>query len=83
MSPLRRSEEIDGVRLYRTLEPAAPRHSRILAGIPAWMAVRQLGLGCVYEMRIEGVVDLVEALARLIKQGRNDLAGLIVGTGTT
>ncbi|HYS56898.1 MAG TPA: glycosyltransferase family 4 protein, partial [Burkholderiales bacterium] len=31
----------------------------------------------------EGVVDLVEALARLIKQGRNDLAGLIVGTGAT
>jgi PEP-CTERM/exosortase A-associated glycosyltransferase len=31
----------------------------------------------------EGVADLVEALARLIKQGRNDLAGLIVGTGPT
>jgi hypothetical protein len=29
----------------------------------------------------EGVVDLVEALARLIRQGRDDLAGLIVGTG--
>jgi PEP-CTERM/exosortase A-associated glycosyltransferase len=157
-------------------------HSPILTGIPAWMAARQLGLGCVYEIRslwedaavekgamserslryrlsrgaetfltrrvdavvciceglrrdvgarglpaerlrvvpngvdvarftprppddatrarlglqgrtvvgyigtffgFEGVVDLVEALARLIKQGRNDLAGLIVGTGTT
>src|SRR6266480_2659777 len=31
----------------------------------------------------EGVVDLVEALARLIKRGRSDLAGLIVGTGAT
>jgi len=31
----------------------------------------------------EGVVDLVEALAQLIKRGRNDLAGLIVGTGAT
>jgi PEP-CTERM/exosortase A-associated glycosyltransferase len=157
-------------------------HSPILAGLPAWMAARQLGLGCVYEMRSlwedgavekgdiherslryrltrgaetfltrrvdavvciceglrrdlsarglpaerlhvvpngvdvarfvprpadvatrarlglqgrtvvgyigtffgwEGVVDLVEALARLIGQGRNDLAGLIVGAGTT
>jgi len=157
-------------------------HSPILTGLPAWIAARQLGLGCVYEMRslwedaavergdiseqslryrltrgaetfltrrvdavvciceglrrdlgerglpagrlyvvpngvdaarfvprpsddatrarlglqgrtvvgyigtffgFEGVVDLVEALARLIKQGRNDLAGLIVGTGTT
>ena len=203
-------EEIDGIRHYRTLRPAAPQrfpltemnylrqrvlevarmegaelihaHSPILAGIPGWMAARQLGLGCVYEMRslwedaavekgdiseqslryrltrgaetflarrvdavvciceslrrdvgerglpaehlhvvpngvdvarflprpsddttrarlglqgrtvvgyigtffgFEGVVDLVEALARLIKQGRNDLAGLIVGTGAT
>jgi PEP-CTERM/exosortase A-associated glycosyltransferase len=157
-------------------------HSPILTGIPAWMAARQLGLGCVYEMRslwedaavekgdiseqslryrltrgaetfltrrvdavvciceglrrevsarglpaerlhivpngvdvarfvprqpddttrarlglqgrtvvgyigtffgFEGVEELVEALARLIKQGRNDLAGLIVGAGTT
>lgn len=157
-------------------------HSPILTGLPAWMATRQLGLRCVYEMRslwedaavergdiserspryrltrgaetfltrrvdavvciceglqrdvrerglpaerlhvvpngvdvarfvprlpddatrarlglqgrtvvgyigtffgFEGVVDLVEALARLIKQGRNDLAGLIVGTGAT
>jgi hypothetical protein len=157
-------------------------HSPILVGIPAWMAARQLGLACVYEMRslwedaavekgdigersaryrltrgaetflarrvdavvgiceglrrdvaarglaaerlhvvpngvdvarfvprradeatrarlglqgrtvvgyigtffgFEGVVDLVEALARLMKQGRDDLAGLIVGTGTT
>jgi PEP-CTERM/exosortase A-associated glycosyltransferase len=157
-------------------------HSPILVGIPAWMASRQLGLGCIYEMRslwedgavergsinarslryrlsrggetflarrvdavvciceglrrdmherglpterlhivtngvdaarfvprppddsiraklglqgrtvvgyvgtffgFEGVIDLVEALARLIKQGRNDLAGLIVGTGAT
>ena len=157
-------------------------HSPILAGLPAWVAARQLGLGCVYEMRslwedaavekgditeqslryrltrgaetfltrrvdgvvciceglrrdvaerglspeklhvvpngvdvarfipkapdeptrarlglqgrtvvgyigtffgFEGVVDLVEALARLIKGGRNDLAGLIVGAGTT
>jgi glycogen synthase len=157
-------------------------HSPILTGIPAWMAARQLGLGCVYELRslwedaavergvisegspryrvtraaetflarrvdavvcicdglrgdlrarglpaerlyvvpngvdvarfiprpgddatraelglrgrtvigyigtffgFEGVVDLVEALVRLIKQGRSDLAGLIVGTGTT
>ena len=157
-------------------------HSPILTGLPAWMAARQLGLGCVYEIRalwedaavergdigeqslryrltrgaetfltrrvdsvvciceglrrdlsqrglpaerlhvvpngvdvarfisrpsdgatrarlglqgrtvvgyigtffgFEGVVDLVEALARLIKQGRNDLAGLIVGTGAT
>jgi PEP-CTERM/exosortase A-associated glycosyltransferase len=31
----------------------------------------------------EGVADLVEALARLMKQGRDDLAGLIVGTGPT
>jgi PEP-CTERM/exosortase A-associated glycosyltransferase len=31
----------------------------------------------------EGIEDLVEALARLIKQGRNDLAGLIVGAGTS
>ena len=31
----------------------------------------------------EGVPDLVHALARLIKSGRDDLAGLIVGTGTT
>ena len=31
----------------------------------------------------EGVEDLVEALARLIKRGRNDLVGLIVGMGTT
>ena len=203
-------EEIDGIRHYRTLKPAAPRrqplmemywlrqrilevarieraelihaHSPILTGLPAWMAARQLGLGCVYEMRslwedaavekgdiseqslryrltrgaetfltrrvdavvciceglrrdvaerglpakrlhvvpngvdvarfvprpaddatrarlglqgrtvvgyigtffgFEGVVDLVEALVRLIKGGRNDLAGLIVGTGTT
>ena len=157
-------------------------HSPILTGLPAWMAARQLGLGCVYEIRalwedaavekgdiseqslryrltrgaetfltrrvdsvvciceglrrdfsergvpaerlhvvpngvdvarfvprpsddatrarlglqgrtvvgyigtffgFEGVVDLVEALARLIKQGRNDLAGLIVGAGKT
>jgi glycogen(starch) synthase len=29
----------------------------------------------------EGVVDLVEALAQLIKQGRKDLVGLIVGSG--
>jgi hypothetical protein len=29
------------------------------------------------------VVDLVEALARLIKQGRSDLAGLMVGHGKT
>jgi glycosyltransferase involved in cell wall biosynthesis len=29
----------------------------------------------------EGVEDLVEALARLIKGGRDDLAGLIVGAG--
>lgn len=157
-------------------------HSPILTGLPAWMAARQLGLGCIYEIRslwedaavergdiserslryrvtraaetflahrvdavvpiceglqrdmsdrglsgdrlhvvpngvdiarfvaqppdeatrtklglqgrtvvgyigtffgFEGVVDLVEALARLIKGGRGDLAGLIVGTGTT
>jgi glycogen(starch) synthase len=157
-------------------------HSPILAGFPAWMAARQLRLGCVYEIRslwedaavergdiseqspryrvtrgaetflarrvdavvpiceglrrdmsdrglpesrlhvvpngvdvarfvaqppdegtrsklglqgktvvgyigtffgFEGVVDLVEALAKLIKGGRKDLAGLIVGTGTT
>jgi PEP-CTERM/exosortase A-associated glycosyltransferase len=157
-------------------------HSPILVGIPAWMAARQLGLGCVYEIRslweegavergaiserslryrlsrsgetflarrvdavvciceglrrdlsardvpairlhvvpngvdaarfrprppdaitrtrlglhnrtivgyigtffgFEGVMDLVEALARLIKQGHDDLAGLIVGTGVT
>jgi PEP-CTERM/exosortase A-associated glycosyltransferase len=157
-------------------------HSPILVGIPAWMVARQLGLGCVYEIRslwedaavergaiserslryrlsrggetflarrvdaviciceglrrdlgardlpaerlhvvpngvdaarfiprppdtatrarlglhgrtvvgyvgtffgFEGVVDLVEALARLIKRGRDDLAGLIVGTGVT
>lgn len=31
----------------------------------------------------EGVEDLVDALARLIKGGRDDLAGLIVGTGAT
>ncbi len=31
----------------------------------------------------EGVVDLVEALARLIKRGREDIGGLIVGTGVT
>jgi len=31
----------------------------------------------------EGVVDLVEALARLIKRGRDDIGGLIVGTGVT
>lgn len=31
----------------------------------------------------EGVVDLVEALAQIIKQGRNDVAGLIVGHGAT
>jgi glycogen synthase len=203
-------EEIDGIRYYRTLKPAAPKrqpltemyylrqriievarveraelihaHSPILTGIPAWVAARQLGLRCVYEIRspwedaavekgdmseqslryrltrgaetfltrrvdavvciceglrrelgerglpaerlhvvpngvdvarfiprppddatrtrlglqgrtvvgylgtffgFEGVVDLVEALARLIKGGRDDLAGLIVGTGTT
>lgn len=157
-------------------------HSPILAGIPAWAASRQLGLGCVYEIRslweegavergdiserslryrlsrgaetflarrvdavvcicdglrreisarglpnrklhvvpngvdvarfaprppdqatrarlglrgrvvvgyigtfmgFEGVVDLVEALARLMKQGRSDLAALIVGAGAT
>lgn len=157
-------------------------HSPILTGLPAWLAARQLGLGCVYELRslwedaavekgdireqslryrltrgaetflarrvdavvciceglrrdvsgrglpserlfvvpngvevarfaprpsddatrarlglrgrtvvgyigtffgFEGVVDLVEALARLMKRGRDDLAGLIVGTGTT
>jgi PEP-CTERM/exosortase A-associated glycosyltransferase len=201
-------EEIDGIRHYRTLKPAAGRrsplsevywlrkrilevarmervdlvhaHSPILTGIPAWMAARQLGLKCVYEIRalwedasvekgdtgrkslryaltrgaetfltrrvdavvciceglrqdvgarglpaerlhivpngvdvarfvprapdgeararlglegrtvlgyigtfgvFEGVEDLVEALARLIKGGRDDLAGVIVGTG--
>ncbi len=157
-------------------------HSPILVGIPAWIVARQLGLGCVYEMRslweegavergtiseqslryrlshgaetlltrrvdavvciceglrrdlsarglpaerlhvvpngvdvsrfvprpsdnatrarfglqgrtvvgyigpffgFEGVIDLVEALARLIKRGRSDLTGLIVGTGTS
>ena len=157
-------------------------HSPILAGLPAWMSARQLGLGCVYEVRalwedaavekgdtreqslryrltraaetflarrvdavvsiceglrrdlarrgirpdrlhvvpngvdatrfvpsssddttrarlglqgrtvvgyigtffgFEGVVDLVEALARLITRGRSDLAGLIVGAGST
>ena len=31
----------------------------------------------------EGVVDLVRALAKIIQQGRNDVAGLIVGTGVT
>jgi glycosyltransferase involved in cell wall biosynthesis len=31
----------------------------------------------------EGVEDLVEALARLIKGGRDDLAGLIVGAGAS
>jgi PEP-CTERM/exosortase A-associated glycosyltransferase len=31
----------------------------------------------------EGVEDLVEALARLIKRGRDDLAGAIVGRGTS
>ena len=31
----------------------------------------------------EGVEDLVEALARLIKRGRADLAGVIVGRGTS
>jgi PEP-CTERM/exosortase A-associated glycosyltransferase len=157
-------------------------HSPILAGLPAWMAARQLGVGCVYEIRspwedaaveqgqiseralryrltraaetflarrvdavvciceglrgdltrrglpagrlhvvpngvdvgrfvprpaddatrsrlglqgrtvvgyvgtffgFEGVVDLVEALARLIKDGHRDLAGLMVGHGKT
>lgn len=157
-------------------------HSPILNGIPGWMAARQLGLGCVYEIRalwedaavergsiseqsmryrltrgaetfltrrvdavaciceglrrdlrerglpeerlhvvpngvdvarfvarpsddatrarlglqgrtvvgyvgtffgFEGVEDLVEALAHLIKGGRNDLSGLIVGAGAT
>jgi PEP-CTERM/exosortase A-associated glycosyltransferase len=157
-------------------------HSPILAGIPAWAAARQLGLGCVYEIRslweeaavergditersaryrltrgaetfltrrvdavvcicdglgremsarglptrklhvvpngvdvarfvprppdretqarlglrgrlvvgyigtftgFEGVTDLVEALARLMKRGRDDLAALIVGAGAT
>lgn len=31
----------------------------------------------------EGVEDLVEALARIIKGGRDDVAGLIVGTGAS
>jgi glycosyltransferase involved in cell wall biosynthesis len=31
----------------------------------------------------EGVVDLVEAIARLASQGRDDIAGLIVGAGET
>jgi PEP-CTERM/exosortase A-associated glycosyltransferase len=204
------SEEIDGIRHYRTLKPTEGKrqpvaemywlrqrvlevarkervdlihaHSPILTGIPAWMAARQLGLRCVYEIRalwedasvergdttgqsvrygltrgaetfltrrvdavvcicegirrdvgerglpaerlhvvpngvdvarfvprpsdddaraklgfqgrtvvgyvgtfggFEGVEDLVEALAQLIKGGRNDLAGLMVGTGAT
>lgn len=31
----------------------------------------------------EGVVDLVHALAKIMQQGRDDVAGLIVGTGVT
>jgi PEP-CTERM/exosortase A-associated glycosyltransferase len=175
-----RQRILEVARLERT--ELIHAHSPILVGIPAWTAARQLGLGCVYEMRslwedaavekgdmseqslryrltrgaetflarrvdavvciceglrremsgrdlaskrlhvvpngvdaarfiprpsdaatrsrlglhgrtvvgyvgtffgFEGVVDLVEALARLIKRGRDDLAGLIVGTGVT
>lgn len=65
------------VRRFVPLPPVEATRARL--GLQGKTVVGYLGTF----FQLEGVVDLVEALARLIKRGRHDVAGLIVGAGAT
>jgi glycogen(starch) synthase len=69
----------NGVDIARFVPRASDDTTRMRLGLQGRTVVGYIGTF----FGFEGVVDLVEALARLIKQGRNDLAGLMVGTGAT
>ena len=69
----------NGVDVTRFLPRPSDDTTRARLGLQGRTVVGYIGTF----FGFEGVVDLVEALARLIKQGRNDLAGLIVGAGAT
>ena len=69
----------NGVDITRFVPRASDDATRARLGLQGRTVVGYIGTF----FGFEGVADLVEALARLIQQGRNDLAGLIVGTGQT
>lgn len=67
----------NGVDAARFVPGAADGDARAQLGFEGRTVVGYIGTFGGFE----GVEDLVEALARLIKRGRDDLAGVIVGTG--
>jgi PEP-CTERM/exosortase A-associated glycosyltransferase len=69
----------NGVNVDRFVPRPSDEATRARLGLQGKTVVGYIGTF----FGFEGVVDLVEALARLMKQGRDDLAGLIVGTGAT
>ena len=69
----------NGVDVRRFVPRAPDEATRAKFGLQGKTVIGYIGTF----FQLEGVVDLVEALARLIKNGRQDVAGLIVGAGET